>query len=506
MNLLSKKKWIAIICVVLMAAICFVALPFINRSSKAAATTTIVRARRDIAKGSIIAKADIETAVVGSANLPAGTITDEDDVLGKYATVEITKGDFIFPAKLSGYIMEKKDSYTTLEDGTVAVTVTAPSVTGMLGNKIQKGDIVSYIGKDGNAPFELQYVKVDYIQNPDGIYLEEVSGKQDITSSMLTFIISKEQADFLSAMENNGKTGHLELICRGDAGRAERLLSMQSDMLEKRSEFREKMLDDMVDAIFDTYDPETMSFYEWYSAVVALYDLSEDGLIDYTKLESEEKTTAITGNTQSFADWYATGESRDMHLTYETTVEHSEKYQLAKQMCENYYDFMGNNFEEFRNKVRSQLGEVYPGAYWDGFIDWDEWQTEWEDKWYKQQLANVFLSLYDAKNWDDKETFDDWFKTDVFPVLKASETTDCKEVVVDKTVDDALKANFTAFKGKTPATMMKDERREDLRGALESYLLDKVFAKATYETKLVWTEASENEVDSTETADTEEAA
>lgn len=489
---MSKKRWIAIICVLLMALICFVALPIIDSRASAENTETVLRARKDIPKGTIVSPVDVEQVVVGATNLPAGTLQDGALVVGKYAAVDISQGDYFFPAKLSSYVQEEENTYSNLEDGTVAVTVSAPSMTGKLGNKIQKGDIVTYMDKEGDAVFELQYVRIDYIQNNEGTYLEEVVGDASLESAMLTFIISKEQADFLSLIESNGKTGHFELVSRGDPDRAERLLAMQEDMLAARSEFRSRMLDGMVDSIFDTYNPDEMSFYEWYSAVVELYHLSDEGFV---KAEDSITTKTVTSSTNGatvengFDDWVEGEADGDMKLhmngTSTTTITETKASALAKEMANKYYEFMGENFEAFRNNVRFLLEKEFPGTYWDGYIDWDTWRVEWEDQWYKDKLASSFLAAYDEHTWAEDETFGAWFTENVYPILEASKTTDCDEVVVDGNAAEILKKHFAAYSNKKPAEMKKVEVREELRGALESYLTESVFGKATDETVLI---------------------
>ncbi len=61
----------------------------------------VVRAIEDIESGTKISESNIETVSVSKSDLPEGTITNSADVVGKFATGYIYKGDYFFATKIS---------------------------------------------------------------------------------------------------------------------------------------------------------------------------------------------------------------------------------------------------------------------------------------------------------------------------------------------------------------------------------------------------------------------
>ena len=65
------------------------------------AKVEVIRVAEDIPVGTKITSKKIEKVLVNKEDLPVGTITNEEDVLGKYAVNYIYAGDYFFQTKLA---------------------------------------------------------------------------------------------------------------------------------------------------------------------------------------------------------------------------------------------------------------------------------------------------------------------------------------------------------------------------------------------------------------------
>ena len=61
----------------------------------------IVRVTKDITIGDGITSSMVQTIEVGGYNLPNEVIKNKENAIGKYATTDMLKGDYILQSKLS---------------------------------------------------------------------------------------------------------------------------------------------------------------------------------------------------------------------------------------------------------------------------------------------------------------------------------------------------------------------------------------------------------------------
>ncbi len=231
----NKRLLFGIIAIALAFLLVFVGIPIIN--SKYNRTVTVLRVTSNIEKGTVIDASQLTNVTVIAAGMPDGVLSDASEVVGKYAIVDLVPGDFVLPAKLSSYKQEDTSVLTSLEDGTVAVTITAPNLSGTLANKIQTGDIVKIYNAAGDRLteyYELQYLKIVGITNNDGTQIEEVKGDASRMAATYTFAVTYEQAEKLIALDHDGEL-HFVLVSRGDVERAEKLMQKQTALLEEIS-------------------------------------------------------------------------------------------------------------------------------------------------------------------------------------------------------------------------------------------------------------------------------
>ncbi len=232
----SKRMLFGMVAIALSLLLIFVGIPIVNSASQQ--KVRVIRVKEKIEKGTSIKNTQIEYAEVPLAGVPNGAIAKPEDVLGKYAIVDMVPGDYIMAAKLSSYKLEETSIYNSLGEDQVAVTISAGSFAGILANKIQAGDIIKFYNITGDRNndsieqfWELQYVKVMEVSNSKGKNVEEAKEEDSKNAAAYTFVVTERQALKLMQLEHYGNY-HLTLISRGNIERAEMLLDEQNALLE----------------------------------------------------------------------------------------------------------------------------------------------------------------------------------------------------------------------------------------------------------------------------------
>ncbi len=99
MKLLKNRTVLGVICIALSLIICFAITPLFNAAKDQ--TTEIVRMKKDVKIGQEITAKDIEVVEVGAYNLPSEVIRSSEEVVGKYVSLELLKGEYVLPSKIS---------------------------------------------------------------------------------------------------------------------------------------------------------------------------------------------------------------------------------------------------------------------------------------------------------------------------------------------------------------------------------------------------------------------
>ena len=238
MSIFKNRTVIGVICIIVALVICFGVTPLFNQviSQK----TNIVRVAKEIKVGEEITKDMVQTVEVGWYNLPANIIREKDAVVGKYATADLSAGDYILSTKLSE-TPAAENAYLYSLDGTKqAMSVTIKSFANGLSGKLQSGDIVSVVVADFHQtgetiiPPELQYVEIITVTASSGYDAntgEAVEDEKELPSTV-TFLVSPEQAKVLAALELDAKL-HLTLVYRGTPESAAAFTEAQDALIEE---------------------------------------------------------------------------------------------------------------------------------------------------------------------------------------------------------------------------------------------------------------------------------
>ena len=244
MNFLKNRTVLGVICIALALVICFVITPLFNVSKNS--TAQVVRVKNDIKIGQEITAKDVEIVEVGAYNLPSEVLKKSEDVVGKYASSEMLKGEYVLAAKVSDTPASENAYLYGLTGEKRAVSITIPSFAGGLSGKLISGDIVSVIAVDYKeqgetlVPDELQYVEVIAVTDKNGNDEETVTVKPDGEEETelpetVTLLVTPEQANILAELEADGEI-HLALVYRGEPETAKKFIDAQEKFLEENEE------------------------------------------------------------------------------------------------------------------------------------------------------------------------------------------------------------------------------------------------------------------------------
>lgn len=236
---MKNRTAIGIVCIILAVAITFVVSPMVNKVSDK--KTETVRFTTNVTHGTKIKETDVEVVRVSNFALPDKVVKNKTEIVGKYATADLFKGDIATESKVTDNANTASDVMASLKGNKVAMSITINSFAGGLSGKLQNGDIVSVCitDKDNETeiPAELKYVKVITTTTSGGIdendVVENEDGSFDLPTT-ITVLVSVEQAKILANCEKNA-TMHIVLVYRGDDASAEKFLKAQDAYLEKNS-------------------------------------------------------------------------------------------------------------------------------------------------------------------------------------------------------------------------------------------------------------------------------
>lgn len=229
----ENRTVLGVTCIAVSMIVCFVISPIISNTGKK--TITVVRVTSDIKSGDEITKDMVSEIKMSAVNQPEGIVSSNKEIVGKFAAVDMVKGDNILKSKVSDtpYV---ENTYLAGLDGTNrAISVTLKSFATGLSGKLKSGDVVSIIAPDYKktgmtiVPSELQFVEVIAATNKSGADVDEITEDENDLPSTVTLLVSEKQALILAELEKVG-TVHMALVYRGDRKKAEEFLKAQSDL------------------------------------------------------------------------------------------------------------------------------------------------------------------------------------------------------------------------------------------------------------------------------------
>lgn len=231
---MKNRTVIGVICMVLAVVVTFAVAPLVNKLSTD--TSDVIRLSQDVKQGVQITADHLEIAKVKSDTVPAGTVNDPKDIIGKYASSVLYAGDYLTAAKLTGEANTASDVFASLDGSKVAVSVTIDTFAAGLSGKLENGDVISMIVVDKNTgkatiPGSLKYMKVITTTTSGGIDQDSVVKNEDGSyeiPSTVTLLANTEQAKLLAGYEAN-TTLTVALVYRGEPENANKFLDKQDE-------------------------------------------------------------------------------------------------------------------------------------------------------------------------------------------------------------------------------------------------------------------------------------
>ena len=236
LEVFKNRTVLGITCIVLALIICFVVSPLISRTGNK--TMEIVRVTADIKSGDEITKDMVTEVKMAITNQPENVIENEKSVIGKYATMDMTKGDYVLKNKIADTPYIENTYLSGLNGKNRAISVTIKTFANGLSGKLKSGDIVSIIAPDykktgiTEIPLELQYVEVIAATTKTGSDVEDKWSEDAELPSTVTLLVSEEQSKMLAELEKTG-TIHMALVYRGNRKTAEKFLKEQQELNDK---------------------------------------------------------------------------------------------------------------------------------------------------------------------------------------------------------------------------------------------------------------------------------
>ena len=231
---MKNRTVIGVICMVVAVAITFLIAPVVNRLSTD--TSEVIRLATDVKQGVQITADHLEVAKVKTDTVPAGTLNDPKDIIGKYASSALYAGDYLTATKLTGEANTASDVFASLDGKKVAVSVTIDTFAAGLSGKLENGDVISMIVVDKNTgkasiPGALKYMKVITTTTAGGIDQDSIVKNEDGSyeiPSTVTLLANTEQAKLLAKYEAD-TTLTVALVYRGTAENVKKFLDKQDE-------------------------------------------------------------------------------------------------------------------------------------------------------------------------------------------------------------------------------------------------------------------------------------
>lgn len=229
---MKNRTLIGILCMLLAVVLTFVVSPVVSKITTD--TVKVPRLCKDVEQGSKIQKANIETVSVSKSSLPKGVITEENQIIGKYASANLFAGDYITLDKVRVQSNSADDVISGFNGSKFAMSFTIDSFAAGLSGKIQNGDIISLVVKDksGKAimPASFKYVKVITTTTSGGIDQDKIVKNDDGSfepPATITLLVNAIQAQLLADYEEG--TISCVLVYRGSAENAQKFLDTQDE-------------------------------------------------------------------------------------------------------------------------------------------------------------------------------------------------------------------------------------------------------------------------------------
>lgn len=236
-----KNIVIGVVFIISSLLICFLVAPLANKTLQSKEVT--VRVVKTINKGDKIPADAVREVEVGKYNLPGTIVQDKKSVVGKYALVDMVKGDSVLKDKVSSAPLAEDKYLYGLNGDQQAISISIKNFAAGLSGKLQSGDVISVIAsgygenKDTITPPELQYIRVLSVTNSKGadkksdVNVDKGTDENELPTT-ITVKVNSVQAKLLAKLEEESKM-HVSLKYRGTDKNAQKFIDEQERTIMK---------------------------------------------------------------------------------------------------------------------------------------------------------------------------------------------------------------------------------------------------------------------------------
>lgn len=211
--------------------------------------TQIYMTKTPVTAGAYLTADNVVKSTMLTKDVQDSYITNENEIIGKIATVDLVANDILSQDKVSETADNTDNQFLSMESGKQAISFSISGGADSLSNKLKVGDIIRIYNYDGNKEVNLydslQYVRIASITSSsyqdvtgngnDGTKKATSSDSENASSSYstITVIVTTQQAEDIIKVEKNGGA-YITLISRGNPDLAQELLTRQDEVLTQQ--------------------------------------------------------------------------------------------------------------------------------------------------------------------------------------------------------------------------------------------------------------------------------
>lgn len=217
---MKSRLYCAIVCYVLAVVLLFVCVPVVRRMTYP--KTTAVHTIKPLEKGEQITKEHVAEITIGALEMPEDILLMAEESIGRYAAVDMVKGDILFQSKLSHVPMDGDVPKDILPQDQTSMLISLKMIEGSEYPLPETGDVMKlnlFDKKLRDIP-ELQFVRV-----------LTVLPQEDEEAVSVTIAVNEEQKKYL--VRHREDTFYASVIVRSNEELAVKLLMEQKAYFEE---------------------------------------------------------------------------------------------------------------------------------------------------------------------------------------------------------------------------------------------------------------------------------
>ncbi|MBQ7102712.1 MAG: hypothetical protein IJN89_01485 [Anaerotignum sp.] len=217
---MKSRLYCAIVCYIMAAVLLFFCVPFVKRMTYP--KISAVHITKALEKGEQITKDHVADIEIGALEMPEDLVLLSEESIGRYAAVDLVKGDILFHSKLSQFPMDGEVPKDILPEDETSQLVMLKMIDGSEYTMPETGDVVKlnlFDKKLRDIP-ELQFVRV-----------LTVIPKEEKEEVFVTIAVNEIQKKYLNRHRED--SFYASVIVRSNEELAEKLLLEQKVYFEE---------------------------------------------------------------------------------------------------------------------------------------------------------------------------------------------------------------------------------------------------------------------------------